>query len=91
MFDEENVLNLKTRIRNLTFKSPFDSFKSAFESFADLIKQESLQTGYAESEDERQARRGAINERKQELLNLMLDPETLWKKFLEEKERNNEQ
>jgi hypothetical protein len=91
MFDEENVLNLKTRIRNLSHLTPFGSFKSALESFIDLMKQETLQTGYAETEDERQARRVALNERKQQLLDLMLDPEALWRKYLEEKEANDGQ
>ncbi len=91
MVDEERTLNFKTRIRNLTHKSPFDSFKSALEAFIDLMKQESLQTGVTETEDERQARRIAINEQRQQLLDLMLDPEALWRKYVEEREAFNEQ
>jgi hypothetical protein len=83
MFDEEKILNLKTRVRNLTPATPFSSLKAVLDFFVDVMKQESLETGAAESEDERQARRVAINETKTTLLELLKDPQALWTEYLE--------
>jgi len=91
MFDEEKVQNLRTRVRNLTHSTPFSSFKAVFESFIDLLKQESLETGAAETQEQRDARRVAINNAKQELLDLMSDPEALYAQYLEARRANENQ
>jgi hypothetical protein len=90
MFDEEKILNLKTRTRNLTPTTPFSSVKAVLDFLVDVMKQESLETSAAESDEERQARRIAINGAKENLLNALKDPEALWAEY-QRKEREANQ
>ncbi len=77
MVDSEKIVNFRQRAINLHPDSPYPTLKSLLDCLIGIVRGESLATFSAETQDERDARRVKINEAKETLMNLLLDPDAL--------------
>jgi hypothetical protein len=90
--EQEKTVNIQQRIRNLTPESPLSAWKSVLDALIDAVRSESLKTSkVTETEDQRQARRAAINETKTTLLDLLEDPDAKLAEWREEQRQQQEQ
>ena len=89
--ESETILNFRTRASNLTPDSPYSAFKSLLEQLIKICRSESLETSSCvESSTDRDARRIKINEAKDNLLNLLVDPQALWIEYREKLKQEQE-
>ena len=87
-FDPDRLLNFRRRASNLQHDAPFSTMKALLVCLLDLVRSESLETSKViETDDERTARRIAINETKTTLLELLEDPDVMLANWREEQQR----
>lgn len=77
-FDPDKILNYRRRASNLSPDAQFSTMKALLVCLLDIVRSESLETSkVTESETDRDARRIRINEAKEHLLSLLVDPADL--------------
>ncbi len=82
----EAMRNLQCRVRNLNEHSPYAAWKTALEAYIEMMKTSHLEA--VSTDQERQERRVAINSAKTTLLELLKDPDAIWREYVE-RERSN--
>jgi hypothetical protein len=89
--ENEKTINFRTRAANLTPDSPYSTWRALLVHLIDLLRGDSLETSACvETQTDRDSRRVRINEAKEHLLCLLVDPAELDAEYRERQRQEQE-